>query len=66
MNAELLNKIYKTLCENKDIKSSLLNIKKYVDYSFILLYFILILIIIILVITITLLLTIIYLFRKLD
>ena len=66
MNSNILNSIYKKLCENKNVKESLLNIKKYIDHSFIILYFILILIVLILLITIILLLTIIYFLRKLD
>ena len=66
MNTDILNNIYKKLCENKNVKESLLNIKKYIDHSFIILYFILIIILLILLITIILLLTIIYFLRRLD
>ena len=38
MTAKFLDNIYNKLCENKNIKESLLNIKKYIDYSFIFLY----------------------------
>ena len=64
MTAKFLDNIYNKLCENKNIKESLLNIKKYIDYSFIFLYIAIILILIIFLITIVLLLTIIYLLNK--
>ena len=64
MNSKFLDNIYNKLCENKNIKESLLNIKKYIDYSFIFLYIIIILVLIIFFITIILLLTIIYLLNK--
>ena len=38
MTTKFLDNIYNKLCENKNIKESLLNIKKYIDYSFIFLY----------------------------
>lgn len=64
MNSKLLDSIYKKLCENKEIKESLLNIKKYIDYSFIFLYLIFALVIIIFLITLILLLTILYMIPK--
>jgi hypothetical protein len=64
MSSKFLDNLYNKLCENKNIKESLLNIKKYIDYSFIFLYIIIILILIIFFITIILLLTIIYLLNK--
>ena len=64
MTTKFLDNIYNKLCENKNIKESLLNIKKYIDYSFIFLYISIILILIIFLITIILLLTVIYLLNK--
>ena len=60
MNEKFLDNICKKMYENKEIKASLLNVKKYIDSSFIFLYIVCVLIIIILIITISLLLTIIY------
>lgn len=60
MNEKFLDNVYKKLLENKQIKKSLLDIKQYIDSSFIFLYIICALIIIILIITLSLLLTIIY------
>ena len=64
MNDKFLDSICKKLYENKQIKESLLNIKKYIDSSFIFLYIVCTLIIIILFITISLLLMIIYFLNK--
>ena len=66
MNDKFLNTICKKLYENKEIKESLLNIKKYIDSSFIFLYIVCILIIIILIITISLLFLILYFLYKTD
>ena len=38
MNEKIVNSIYKRITENKEVKTSLLNIKKYIDNSFIFLY----------------------------
>jgi len=65
MNEKIVNSIYKRITENKEVKTSLLNIKKYIDNSFIFLYIICVLIIIILLLTIMLLLTIVYFLNKL-
>ena len=64
MNSKVFDGICKKLSENKEIKESILNIKKYIDSSFIFLYIVCILIIIILFITISLLLMIIYFLNK--
>jgi hypothetical protein len=64
MNSKIFDSICKKLSENKEIKESILNIKKYIDSSFIFLYIVCILIIIILFITISLLLVIIYFLNK--
>lgn len=64
MNSKIFDSICKKLSENKEIKESILNIKKYIDSSFIFLYIVCILIIIILFITISLLLIIIYFLNK--
>mgnify|MGYP001186984643 CR=1 FL=1 len=64
MNGVYLDSIYKKLCENKDVKESVLQIKKYIDYSFIFIYLIVMLVLIVFIITIVLLLTIIYLLNK--
>ena len=64
MTYKIIDNLYDKLCENKNIKESLLNIKKYIDYSFIFLYIVIILVLIIFFITIILLLTIIYLLYK--
>ena len=58
--------ICKKLSENKEIKEYILNIKKYIDSSFIFLYIVCVLIIIVLIITISLLLMIIYILKKND
>ena len=63
MNSKIFDSICKKLSENKEIKESILNIKKYIDSSFIFLYIVCTLIIIILFITISLLLIIIYFFK---
>ena len=64
MNSKIFDGICKKLTENKEIKESILNIKKYIDSSFIFLYIVCTLIIIILLITISLLLIIIYILKK--
>ena len=64
MNSKIFDSICKKLSENKEIKESILNIKKYIDSSFIFLYIVCTLIIIILFITISLLLIIIYFLNK--
>lgn len=64
MNSKIFDGICKKLSENKEIKESILNIKKYIDSSFIFLYIVCTLIIIILFITISLLLIIIYFLNK--
>ena len=64
MNSKIFDGICKKLSENKEIKESILNIKKYIDSSFIFLYIVCTLIIIILFITILLLLIIIYFLNK--
>ena len=64
MNNKIFDGICKKLTENKEIKESILNIKKYIDSSFIFLYIVCTLIIIILLITISLLLIIIYILKK--
>tara|TARA_B000000475_G_scaffold268378_1_gene260736 strand:+ start:471 stop:677 length:207 start_codon:yes stop_codon:yes gene_type:complete len=66
MNSKVFDGICKKLSENKEIKESILNIKKYIDSSFIFLYIVCILIIIVLLITISLLLMIIYILKKND
>tara|TARA_Y100001958_G_C21049196_1_gene416025 strand:- start:532 stop:744 length:213 start_codon:yes stop_codon:yes gene_type:complete len=66
MNNSILDNICNKLSENKEIKQYILNIKKYIDSSFIFLYIVCILIIIVLIITITLLLIIIYFLNKND
>ena len=66
MNNKIFDGICKKLTENKEIKESILNIKKYIDSSFIFLYIVCVLIIIVLLITITLLLIIIYFLNKND
>ena len=66
MNSKVFDSICKKLTENKEIKESILNIKKYIDSSFIFLYIVCILIIIVLLITISLLLMIIYILNKND
>ena len=66
MNSKVFDGICKKLTENKEIKESILNIKKYIDSSFIFLYIVCILIIIILIITISLLLLILYFLYKTD
>ena len=38
MNSKIFDNICKKLSENKEIKESILNIKKYIDSSFIFLY----------------------------
>ena len=64
MNNVYLDSIYKKLCENKDVKNSVLQIKQYIDYSYIFIYLIVMLVLIVFIITIVLLLTIIYLLNK--
>tara|TARA_B110000114_G_C14969078_1_gene347610 strand:+ start:221 stop:427 length:207 start_codon:yes stop_codon:yes gene_type:complete len=64
MNSKIFDSICKKLSENKEIKESILNIKKYIDSSFIFLYIVCSLIIIILFITLSLLLMIIYFLNK--
>lgn len=64
MNNVYLDSVYKKLCENKDVKDSVIQIKKYIDYSFIFIYLIVMLVLIVFIITIVLLLTIIYLLNK--
>jgi len=64
MNSVYLDSVYKKLCENKDVKDSVLQIKKYIDYSFVFIYIIVMLVLIVFIITIVLLLTIIYLLNK--
>ena len=64
MNGLYLDSIYKKLCENKDVKESVLQIKKYIDYSFVFIYLIVMLVLIVFIISIVLLLTIIYLLNK--
>ena len=64
MNTKIFDSICKKLSENKEIKESILNIKKYIDSSFVFLYIVCTLIIIILLITIILLLMIIYILKK--
>ncbi len=66
MNTKIFDSICKKLSENTQIKESILNIKKYIDSSFIFLYIVCILIIIILIITVSLLLMIIYILKKND
>tara|TARA_B100001559_G_scaffold199434_1_gene166811 strand:+ start:107 stop:313 length:207 start_codon:yes stop_codon:yes gene_type:complete len=66
MNSKMFDGICKKLSENKEIKEYILNIKKYIDSSFIFLYIVCVLIIIVLIITISLLLMIIYILKKND
>ena len=66
MNSKVFDGICKKISENKEIKEYILNIKKYIDSSFIFLYIVCVLIIIILIITISLLLMIIYILKKND
>jgi len=66
MNSKIFDNICKKLSENKEIKESILNIKKYIDSSFIFLYIVCALIIAVLLITISLLLMIIYILKKND
>ena len=64
MNSKIFDNICKKLSENKEIKESILNIKKYIDSSFIFLYIVCALIIAVLLMTISLLLMIIYILKK--
>jgi hypothetical protein len=64
MNNTFIDNFYDKICKNENIKNTMLNIKKYINYSCIYLYIILILVIIILLITIILLFTIIYFLNK--
>lgn len=66
MTDTFINNIYDKVCKNENIKNTMLNIKKYINYSCIYLYIILILVIIILLITIILLFVIIYFFNKIK
>ena len=66
MNSKIFDSICKKLSENKEIKESILNIKKYIDSSFIFLYIVCTLIIAVLLMTISLLLMIIYILKKND
>tara|TARA_B110000971_G_scaffold156964_1_gene160308 strand:+ start:4050 stop:4256 length:207 start_codon:yes stop_codon:yes gene_type:complete len=66
MNSKIFDNICKKLSENKEIKESILNIKKYIDSSFIFLYIVCALIIAVLLMTISLLLMIIYILKKND
>lgn len=66
MNSKVFDGICKKISENKEIKEYILNIKKYIDSSFIFLYIVCVLIIIVLIITISLLLMIIYILKKND
>ena len=66
MNSKIFDNICKKLSENKEIKESILNIKEYIDSSFIFLYIVCALIIAVLLITISLLLMIIYILKKND
>ena len=66
MNSKIFDNICKKLSENKEIKESILNIKEYIDSSFIFLYIVCTLIIAVLLMTISLLLMIIYILKKND
>ena len=50
MNSVYLDSVYKKLCENKDVKDSVLQIKKYIDYSFVFIYIIVMLVLIVFII----------------